>query len=548
MTLFSCIMDIFFYFLVAVILFETHSYGFICSIRGNGASIAVRNASKKKVRGLRQVNRVEQMHMATAEEVSSSLINIGDDIEISPPSMGKGMKTIMKFGGSSLANSERIMYVSKLIMKHFELGYKPVIVCSAMGKTTNSLLSSGDFALDGSVYIDSLRTLHTTTIKQLGLPESTLVEIERILVELQTLLEGIKCIGELTPRTKDFLVSFGERMSVRIVAANLNKLGVPSQGFDSWTIGMQTNSDFGNAEVLPKSYDKIKETLAKFDSMMVPVVTGFLGADPNKRVTTLGRGGSDLTATVLGAALNVDEVQVWKDVDGIMTADPRLVESALPVHTVTYEEAAELASFGAEVLHPISMQPAISTNIPVRVKKLYNPSALGTIITAERDMSNSLVTAITSKNNIETIDIISTRMLGTYGFLSNVFRVFEECKVSVDVVASSDVSVSVTIDKKNTLPENIHKLLIKLQNFAEASILKERCIVSIISNLERSSEVMTTAFGVMERLGIQCEMLSQGASKVNISIVVHMSQKDALIKALHAVFFEGMSLDAFKKA
>ena len=477
------------------------------------------------------------------KDMNEMLEVVGNDIEILSPALGKGMKIVMKFGGSSLANAERIMYVCKLIMKHVELGYRPVIVCSAMGKTTNSLLSAGDFALDGSVYIDSLRTLHTSTIKQLGLSESTLVDIDKILVELQTLLEGIQCIGELTPRTKDFLVSFGERMSVRIVAANLNKLGVPSLEFDAWTIGMQTNSEFGNAEVLPKSYDKIKETLDKVDAMMVPVVTGFVGADPNNRITTLGRGGSDLTATILGAALAVDEVHVWKDVDGIMTADPRLVTSALPVNEVTYEEAAELASFGAEVLHPISMQPAILSNIPVRVKNSYNPRAIGTIITANRDMSDALVTAITSKNNIETIDIISTRMLGAYGFLSTVFQLFEECQVSVDVVASSDVSVSVTIDKKNTPPENVLKLMSNLQNFAEASILKERCIVSIISNLNKSSEVMTAAFGVMNKLGVRCEMLSQGASKVNISIVIQMSEKNALIMGLHAVFFEGKCLD-----
>ena len=539
-------MWVFVFFIINLLVYEIYGYLIPRSVPSNRFTFLEKHLPKGKVREQRQRDRASTPCMAIAGDVSNELITVGDDIEILPPAMGKGMKTVMKFGGSSLANAERIMYVSKLIMKHFELGYKPVIVCSAMGKTTNSLLSAGDFALDGSVYIDSLRTLHTTTIRQLGLPESTLIDIENILTELQTLLEGIKCIGELTPRTKDFLVSFGERMSVRIVAANLNKLGVPSQGFDSWTIGMQTNSEFGNAEVLPKSYDKIKETLDKFDSMMVPVVTGFLGADPNNRITTLGRGGSDLTATILGAGLSVDEVQVWKDVDGIMTADPRLVPSALPVNAVTYEEAAELASFGAEVLHPISMQPAILTNIPVRVKNSYNPSAIGTIITADRDMSDALVTAITSKNNIETIDIISTRMLGAYGFLSTVFRLFEECQVSVDVVASSDVSVSVTIDKKNTLPENIHKLMSKLQKFADASILKERCIVSIISNLNKSSEVMTTTFGVMKRLGIQCEMLSQGASKVNISIVVQMAEKDALIKALHAVFFEEMPLDDIK--
>lgn len=482
------------------------------------------------------------LSMSTGE-VSEELQTLGDDIEILPPSAGKGMRTVMKFGGSSLANAERIMYVSKLIRKHCELGYRPIIVCSAMGKTTNSLLSAGEFALDGSIFIDSLRTLHMTTIKQLGLPSSTAAQIEELLVELEKLLEGIKCIGELTPRTRDLLVSFGERMSIRLVSANLNKLGIPSQGFDSWNVGMQTSSDFGNADILPSTYDKVKETFGKFDTMMVPVITGFIAHDPNGRVTTVGRGGSDLTATVIGAGVSVDEVQVWKDVDGIMTADPRLVTSARPVNEVTYEEAAELASFGAEVLHPISMQPAIASNIPVRVKNSYNPSAIGTIITATRNKGNSLVTAITSKNNIETIDIISTRMLGAYGFLSTVFRLFEECAVSVDVVASSDVSVSVTVDKKNTEQQNILKLISKLQTFAEATILKERCIVSIICNLEKSNEVMAKAFATMEKLGIQCEMLSQGASKVNISIVVQMEEKDALIKALHSVFFEGVDVD-----
>jgi aspartate kinase len=237
---------------------------------------------------------------------------------------------------------------------------------------------------------------------------------------------------------------------------------------------------------------------------------------------------------------------VWKDVDGIMTADPRLVKDAKPVTEITYEEAAELAYFGAEVLHPISMQPAIRSNTPVRVKNSYNPTSIGTIISAKRDMKNVLVTAITSKSDVELIDIISTRMLGQYGFLSSVFGIFEDCKISVDVVASSDVSVSLTLDKKQREKEDLPLLLSKLRDVADVTEYKERCIISLISNLDRSSEVMATAFRVMEKLGITAEMLSQGASKVNISIVVQMKYKEALIKALHGCFFQGMSIDDLK--
>lgn len=272
---------------------------------------------------------------------------------------------------------------------------------------------------------------------------------------------GVKYIGELTPRTVDALVSFGERMAVRIVSANLNKLGVPAQFFDAWNLGMLTTSEFGNAEIKEESYKRIKEKLSKFDGMIVPVVTGFIGHDEKGRITTLGRGGSDLTATVIGAAYPVDEVQVWKDVDGIMTADPRLVKNAQPVSYVTYEEAAELAFFGAQVLHPISMQPAIRSGIPVRVKNSYNPGAVGTLITATRDKSESLVTAITSKSNVQLIDIVSNHMLGQYGFLAEVFQLFEQCKVSVDVVASSDVSLSLTLDNKQTKKGNVEELLVR---------------------------------------------------------------------------------------
>jgi aspartate kinase len=269
--------------------------------------------------------------MSSSESVSlaDNIQSVGDDIRVLPPENGV-KKIIMKFGGSSLATAERITYVSKLIQKHFELGYRPIIICSAMGKTTNTLLAAGDFALNENVYVDSLRTLHLTTARNLNLTSNVIDSLSSLIDELERILEGIKYIGELSPRTKDVLVSFGERLSVRIVAANLNKLGVPAQAFDSWTIGMRTTSEFGNSEVLEESYGNIKSNIGKYDSMIVPVITGFIGHDPKGRITTLGRGGSDLTATVVGCAVPVDEIQVWKDVDGIMTADPRLVLLLFP--------------------------------------------------------------------------------------------------------------------------------------------------------------------------------------------------------------------------
>ena len=480
-------------------------------------------------------NRLSLKMTSTAVNLSE----VGNDIVILPSESGI-VKIVMKFGGSSLATPERVTYVAKLIKKHVDQGYRPMIVCSAMGKTTNSLISAGDFALSGQVYIEALRTMHVNTINALDLPPSTIVNIEELLGDLAKLLEGIKYIGELTPRTKDALVSYGERMSVRIVAATLNKIGVPAQAFDSWTLGMRTTSEFGNAEVKDETYANVKAMVGKLDTQIVPVITGFIGQDDQGRITTLGRGGSDLTATVIGSAAGVDEIQVWKDVDGIMTADPRLVKTALPVNEVTYDEAAELAYFGAEVLHPISMQPAIKSKIPVRVKNSYNPSAVGTTITAGRDKTASLVTAITSKSGVQLIDIVSTRMLGQYGFLAEVFSIFNECQVSVDVVASSDVSVSLTLDKKQRETQDIELLVSKLSKFAAVRVLEDRAIVTLISNLDRGSEVMATAFQVMEKLGITPEMFSQGASKVNISFVVQMRDREHLIKTLHACFFEGL--------
>jgi aspartate kinase len=320
------------------------------------------------------------------------------------------------------------------------------------------------------------------------------------------------------------------------MAARLNQIGVPAQAFDAWDMGIMTDSNFGDAKLLPNIEETIKTAFARLDPNVVAVVTGFIGHDPNGKITTLGRGGSDLTATAIGASLGLDEIQVWKDVDGILSSDPRMVKNAIPVNRVSFEEASELAYFGAQVLHPIAMQPAMKHNVPVRVKNSYNPSAEGTVITKEGD-KNRLVTAITYKRDIALMDIHSTQMLGAYGFLAKVFGDFEKHRLSVDVLASSEVSVSLTLDKKQD-KSDVDALVSDMSPYAEVTLHREKSILTLITDVERSSEVLATVFRVFATQGVTVEMMSQGASKVNISFIIPDDQLETAVLNLHKCFFE----------
>jgi aspartate kinase len=448
--------------------------------------------------------------------------------------------TVFKFGGSSLANAERVDYVAELIKDQIGQGIRPrAVVCSAMGKTTNNLLSAGEFALEGRVCVDSIRTLHEIAMDEFKLPEGTRQEVNDLLTECEQMLTGVKMIQELSPKSLDQLVSYGERCSVRILAARLNQIGVPAQAFDAWEVGILTDSDFGDAQLLKDHEGAVQKAFERIDPNVVAVVTGFIGHDPDGKITTLGRGGSDLTATAIGAALSLDEIQVWKDVDGILSTDPRVVPHAIPLDQVSFEEASELAYFGAQVLHPIAMQPAMKYNVPVRVKNSYNPSAIGTIIKQEKSPENRLVTAITYKRGITVLDICSTQMLGAYGFLARVFTEFEKHKLSVDVLASSEVSVSLTLDRKQDVSE-VNRLIGDLQGVAAISRKDNMSILTLIADVDKSSEVLATVFRVFSTQGIKVEMMSQGASKVNISFILNSDKLEEAMLHLHSCFFEDM--------
>ncbi|PIN24221.1 Aspartate kinase [Handroanthus impetiginosus] len=457
---------------------------------------------------------------------------------------------VMKFGGSSVASAERMREVAELILSFPE--ERPVIVLSAMGKTTNNLLLAGEKAVSCGVsnvsHLEELafiKDLHLRTVGELGVERSV---ISKHLFELEQLLNGIAMMKEMTPRTKDYLVSFGECMSTRIFAAYLNKIGVKARQYDAFEIGFITTDDFTNADILEATYPAVAKRLCGdwISDPAIPIVTGFLGKGwKSCAVTTLGRGGSDLTATTIGKALGLTEIQVWKDVDGVLTCDPNINPRAEPVPYLTFDEAAELAYFGAQVLHPQSMRPAREGDIPVRVKNSYNPKAPGTLITRARDMSEAVLTSIVLKRNVTMLDIVSTRMLGQFGFLAKVFAIFEDLGISVDVVATSEVSISLTLDPSKLWSRELIQqaseldhMVEELEKIAVVNLLQNRSIISLIGNVQRSSLILEKAFHVLRTRGVNVQMISQGASKVNISLIVNDSEAEESVRALHTAFFE----------
>ncbi|KAH7516651.1 hypothetical protein FEM48_Zijuj10G0157700 [Ziziphus jujuba var. spinosa] len=410
----------------------------------------------------------------------------------------KRLSCVMKFGGSSVASAERMREVADLILSFPK--ERPVIVLSAMGKTTNKLLQAGEKAVSCA---------H--------------------LEELEQLLKGIAIDEELNLRTRDYLVSFGECMCTRIFAGYLNKIGVKACQYDAFEIGFMTTDDFTNAVILEETYPTVAKRINDdwICNSAVPIVTGFLGKGLRSgAVTTLGRGGSDLTATAIGKALEVREIQVWKDVDGILTCDPNTYPSAKLVPHLIFYEAVELANSGAQVLHPEAMRPAMEADIPIRVKNSFNPNAPGTLITRTRDMSEAVLTGIVLKRNVTMLDIVSTRMLGQVGFLAKVSSTFEDLGISVDSIA--------TTEELDHVVEELEKIaVVKLKN---------RTILSLVGNAQRSSLILEKAFHVLGTNGINVKMISQGESKdniANISLIINDDEAEQCVAALHQAFFEG---------
>ncbi|MBR9699421.1 aspartate kinase [Candidatus Woesearchaeota archaeon] len=423
---------------------------------------------------------------------------------------------VMKFGGTSLGSAERIKNVAAIIETRLEK--KPIIVCSAVSGITNKLIDLGRKSLAGQSYDTSeVKKIHSDILKDLDLEASLL---DALLGELNAALG--KKISE--KEFMDSIQSFGERLSVRIVAAHMK-----TKAYDAFDVGMITDSEFGKAEPLDSSYEKIATSLANLDH--IPIVTGFIGKNEAGQISTLSRGGSDYTASIIGAAVHAEEIQIWTDVNGIMSADPKIVPDAITVKQMSFNEASELAFFGAKVLHPKSLIPAINHHIPVRVLNTHNPEHDGTLILAETESNG--IKAVACRKNVSLVHLSSTRMLNAHGYLAKIFDVFAKNKKSVDMVTTSEVSVSMTIDE----PEGMDSIVKELEGIAHVSIEDNKSIICIVGEgMAYGDGLSGKVFSSIGNANIPVKMICQGASKINISFIVDDEDTEKAVKILHSTF------------
>ncbi len=436
---------------------------------------------------------------------------------------------IMKFGGTSVGNDKRIRNTCNIIKSRIKR--RPVVVVSAVAKITDSLIKLANESVKGkgNDVFEYIRKTHYDIIEKLNLDEYLL---EDDFMELLDLINKTKSNKSVDVESLDYFQSFGERFSSKIVAEQLNKIGVKSKAFNSWELGFLTDDEFGNAEPIKETYKNLRNSVKRLN--FVPVITGFIGKTKSGKTTTLGRGGSDYTAAIIGAAINTEEIQIWSDVDGIMSTDPRAVKNARAVEKVSFAEASELAYFGARVLHPKTILPAMGRNIPVRVLNSFNPGNKGTLIVNKSNRSRQTVKAIAYKNNTTLISVESTRMLGAYGFLAKIFEIFGKYRKSVDVISTSEVSVSLTVDNG----KDVGNILEELKQISDVGVLKNKSIICIVGEgLKETTGIISKTFGILEKNKINIEMISQGASKINITFIVDGKDANKSVRLLHKGFF-----------
>ncbi len=437
---------------------------------------------------------------------------------------------LMKFGGTSVGDPARLANLCEIVRGALPL--EPVVVVSAASKVTDMLLSAARKAAGGVVEVEAIEARVTALLQAFGV-DAALVAPE--LAGLRAALGAIAARGEATAELTDLVASYGERISVRGVAATLSAKGVPATHHDAFDVGMVTDDNFGGAEPLPESEALLRERVtALVRAGKVPVVTGFIGRALDGRVTTLGRGGSDYSAAVVGAAVGADEIEIWTDVPGVMSSDPRVVPEAHTIPVLSFDEAAELAYFGAKVLHPKTIHPAVRRGIPVRVKNTFEPAHPGTVITAAGDREARGARAIAHKKGVAVVNVVSTRMLLAHGFLARIFEAFARHRVVVDLVSTSEVSVSCTVDRD----DGLDGALTELAGIGEVSVARDRTLVCVVAaGLLDSPEVCPRIFAALGREKIAVELLSMGASAINVSMVVAGDRGDDAVRALHRELF-----------
>ncbi|HVT38202.1 MAG TPA: lysine-sensitive aspartokinase 3 [Gemmatimonadaceae bacterium] len=447
---------------------------------------------------------------------------------------------VAKFGGTSVADAAAIRRTASII--HGRLDREPVVVVSALAGTTTALLAAAEQCAEGHLVtaiaqIEALRERHLAVVDELlgddAAGGDVAADTSMRFDEIAHLGEALSVLGHVTPRSLDAFASMGEQLSAPIVAAAFAKHGIDAAWVDARCI-MITDASFGRAE---PALDAVAAAARAHIAPLVrrgrvPVLGGYIGATADGITTTLGRGGSDYSASLIGSALEAEAIEIWTDVDGMLTADPRVVKDARHIEHIRFDEAAELASFGAKVLHPSTIAPAVRRGIPVFVFNSLRPEGKGTRITF--DAPRAPVRAIAGKSNVVIVKVRSPRMLATPGALRAIFQVFERNRTSVDVVATSEVSVSLTVDDD----QHLDSVVAQLREFGDVSVERARGIVALVgAGLGESSPTMARAIAAIG--DVRLHMLSLSATGINLTLIVDADQVQPVMARLHEEFFGG---------
>ena len=450
---------------------------------------------------------------------------------------------VMKFGGTSVEDPAAIGRTAAIVAGRVAMGKQPVVIVSAMAKVTDQLLRAASCAAQGdrtgSLAVSSrLRSRHRDTacalIKNPEAASALVKLIDEKFDALDEVLRGLAAILELTPRISDLIVSYGERLSSRIVAAAFREKGIDAAHVDAREV-VVTDSQFQKAAPIDALIEKrAQEKLLPLTSIgKVPIMGGFIASNEQGITTTLGRGGSDFSGALIGGALAAEAIEIWTDVDGIMTADPRVCPDALRVKIISFEEAAELAYFGAKVLHPATILPAVKKNIPVLVLNSKNPSNEGTRIISVAPHCSSPFKSIAVKKKLSIIDVVASRMLMTHGYLKAIFDIFDKHQCPVDMVSTSEVSVSLTVDSNDKLP----LIAADLSQLADVKYEGKKALICLVGeDIRGQSGMASQVFTAVKHINVR--MISQGASEINMSFMIEEDDADEAVRSLHAAFFK----------
>lgn len=451
---------------------------------------------------------------------------------------------VIKFGGTSVGSAERVATAIDIVAARKEL--RPIVVVSALSGVTNALVEATNVAAAGRVdelraIVDRIRERHEAVALELVRQksdyfESFLAQLHTHTDQILDILKGIALVGEVSPRAKDKIVAIGEKLSSVLFAYTMRLRTLTGVHVDSEQV-VVTDDHFGEAhpDMEATTIAARRILLPELERSHIPVMGGFIGRSKSGATTTLGRGGSDYSAAIVGAAVGADEVQIWTDVDGMMTCDPRMIRDAKMIENISYVEAAELAYFGAKVLHPKTITPAVEQAIPIRVLNTHNLESPGTLITRE-GVSTTGPRAIALKSGVTIVHMTASSMLGAHGFLAKIFEVFNQLEISVDLVSTSEVSVSVTIEEKHNLDE----LRERLKTIAEVEVKPDQSIIALVGRrLLHDTKTAATVFSALE--GIDISMMSFGTSGLNLSIAVSDADATRAIRAVHRAVFETAS-------